>query len=317
MQETKENNQPDTDLKDITLEPGIYNFTPDIKEYIGNGIPLTDEEQNVLRTFNQRYSFPEDIQRRGKETILRQLDRALECFDFEQAKQAVAEGVNKAQGINPDVKIKAFPVVFLFLPGYGDYTSLHGQGCGVNIDALRANSMTLGSPYANIVSGTTHESVHTFLRQLGVNQEQDLSPKQRILSFIWEEGLTTYMESIHYPHHNDIENDAQFWVDTVNRWFDTNDPNEKDKIFEVIKNRPSFLRFLSDMYHMSSLPSNIDASERGFRALIRDRNGIGYHIGSYIWKRQIEKAKKEGKTLKDLVMAGSGQMEQWIGENIY
>lgn len=316
MPDTKKNNNKYIDLKDITLAPGIYDFTPDIKEYIKNGTPLSEEEQNVLRTFNNQYSFEEDINQRGKETILKELDDALKIFNFEQAKQAVAEGIKKAQEINPDVKIKPFPIVFLFIPRYGDAKAFEGKACGINIDALKLDPLRPYSPYEKIKAYSEHEIVHIFLHQLNLdnNKNINISPKKEILSVMWEEGLTTYMESNHYNHHKVIEEDAPFWISTINEWFQASYDKRKE-LFEVMKKRNSFKSFLLDTYNMDDLPDNVEVSNASLIRLIEERNGIGYHIGSYIWKKQIEKAKKEGKTLKDLVMGGSDQMEQWIKED--
>lgn len=316
MPDVKENNKQDTDLKDITLEPGIYDFTTDIKEYIENGTPLSEEEQNVLRTFNRYYSFEKDIQKRGKEVILQELDEALEYFDFEQGKQAVAEGVKKAQEINPDVKIKPFPIIFLFIPNLGDARALDGQACGINIDALKPDSLRPYSPYEKIKAYSEHETVHIFLHQLNLDDQGiKMTPRKDILSFMWEEGLTTYMESNHYNHHEAIEADAPFWIRTINKWFQAPD-DIREKLFEIMKNRPSFKTFFKDMYGLDELPDDTEVSNDSLIRLIEERNGIGYHVGSYIWKKQIEKARQEGKTLKDLVMGGSSQMEEWIKDSI-
>ena len=313
--QTQSNNEQD--IHDIRLEPGIYNLTIPIRNHLENDIPIPEEEMNVLKTFDKEYSFEKDIQERGREAVLQGLNEASKYFNFEEAKLATAEGLKMAQAINPDAPIKPFPIVFLYIPRRGDAKSLHGQGCGINIDALQPNNLNIETPFNNIKSYTAHESVHVFLRQLrrgDENRDKKNSFKNRILDFIWEEGLTTYIESIHYPHHYDIENDALYWIDITNQWLNTTDSTKKDRIFENVKRRPSFLRLLNDMYHKSSVPSSIDASEDGFNSLIRDRNGVGYHMGSYLWKKELEKAKQEGKTLKDLVMAGSSQMERWITE---
>ena len=130
MTEPTNTTREEESLRDIRLEPGIYDLTPEIRNYITNGIPLSEETLNVLKTFDSEYDFGRDIEERGKDVVLADLDKASENFDFEEAKQAVEEGLKMAQIINPDIPIKPFPVIFLFIHHYGDAKALYGQGCG-------------------------------------------------------------------------------------------------------------------------------------------------------------------------------------------
>lgn len=304
-----------SDIREIRLEPGIHDLTIPIRDYIENEVPLSDEELNVLRTFDKEYSFEDDIRARGKEAVLDGLDEASKYFNHEEALDAVDKGIKMAQMINPDVPIKPFPIVFLYVPFFGDAKSLHGQGCGINIMALKNKRFEGDSPKQKIVSFTAHETTHTFLKQLGKQPEYGHRTwKQVALDFLWEEGLTTTVEPTHYPPHYVVEADGQFWVDVINRWFKVKSEEEKDSIFKEVTTRPSFLNWYRYMYHRQSLSNNLGPSNDNFLTLLRDRNGVGYHVGSYLWKKELAKAKQEGKTLKDLVMAGSSQMERWITE---
>ena len=65
-----------SDIREIRLEPGIHDLTIPIRDYIENGVPLSDEELNVLRTFDKEYSFEDDIRARGKEAVLGDLNEA-------------------------------------------------------------------------------------------------------------------------------------------------------------------------------------------------------------------------------------------------
>lgn len=299
-------------LRDITLEPGIYNFTPQIRDHIVNGTPLSDEISNVLRTFNRRYDFEEDVRRRGREELLSDVDSAIEVFDFESAQNAVKEGLSLSQTINPDVKLQPFPVIFLFIPHRGDATSLYHQGCGINIDALKENPFSKGTPFQKIVSFSAHEGVHTFLTQLGENTpERTETLKEEIYSFMWEEGLTTYIEPMHYRHHDPIFEDAKFWIKTIAEWVNTNDADIKKQLHDEIVSRPSFTQWFRDMWGTRKpIPEKSD--DELFSQMLKENNGPAYHVGAYLWKKQIEK----GNSLKDLVMAGSGNMEQWIKEEL-
>lgn len=296
-------------IRDIRLEPGIYDLTPEIREHIIAGKPLADETANILRTFNDQYSFEDDIKKRGRDVVLAELDRAQESFDFETAKVAVRKGIEIAQQINPDIPIKPFPVIFLFIPNQGDAKSLHGQGCGINIDALRNRRVSEDLPEQKILSFTAHEATHTFLRQLDRHPKPGNRSWRRVaLDFIWEEGLTTYVEPTHYLPHEAVESDGEFWVDIINRWYSSTSDEDARQIYAEIKERASFQTWYKYMYYNQPIPEDLDLSEENFQKMLKYRNGIGYHVGSYLWKKQIEK----GADLKDLVMAGSQNVEEWM-----
>ena len=158
------------DLKPIGIEPGIYDFTSEIENAYIYGTPLSDTVENILKTFKKDFCLEEDIETKGREKILKEIEEIKETFDFEEAKNAVKEGLVIAQGINPDIEMKEFPIVFLYIPFYGDAKSLHGQGCGISISALKQSKKLLDTPYERLVSYTAHEAVHVFLRQLGKNR---------------------------------------------------------------------------------------------------------------------------------------------------
>jgi len=311
MTEPTNTTREEESLKDIRLEPGIYDLTPEIRDYITNGIPLSEETLNVLKTFDPEYDFGRDIEERGEDVVLADLDKASKDFNFEEAKQAVQEGLKMAQIINPDIPIKPFPVIFLFIPHYGDAKALYGQGCGINIGALKNKRYGEESPRQKIVSFTAHEATHTFLKQLGKHPELGNRTWERVgLDFIWEEGLATYVEPTHFLPHDVVEADGAFWVDIIKRWYSRKSEEEAHKIYEDIKERPSFQVWYNYMYYNRPIPKDLDLSEESFETLLKKRNGIGYHVGSYLWKKQIEK----GKSLKDLVMQGSHGINEWINE---
>jgi len=299
-------------LKDITLAPGIYDLTPEIRDHIANGAPLSEETLNILKTFDSEYDLDLDIKRNGREVILEKLDEASLYFDFEEAKQASKEGLKFAQIINPDIPLKPFPIVFLFIPDRGDAKALHGQGCGININILKNKRDKEDPPRQKIVSFVAHEATHTFLKQLGKRPEGGQKTwRTATLDFMWEEGLTTYVEPTHYFPHNAVEADGAFWVDVINRWDKRENQEEAQKIYEEIISRPSFRVWYNYMYNNEPIPKNLEINEENFQTMLRKRNGIGYHVGSYLWKEQI----KKGVPLKDLVMQGSQSMEEWMNSN--
>jgi hypothetical protein len=310
--DTTNTNQEEEPLKDITLEPGIYDFTPQIRDHIANGTPLSDEVSNVLKTFNEYYDFKEDIRQRGREALLSEIDSSLKVFDFENAKEAVNKGLLLSQSINPDIKLQPFPTIFLFIPHRGDATSLYHQGCGINIDALKEDQFSKGTPLEKIASFSAHEGVHTFLKQLDkCMPERVKTRKEEIYSFMWEEGLTTYIEPLHFRHHAPIFEDAKFWVKKISEWVNTNDINIKKQLHNEIVSRPSFIQWFRDMWG-TRRPIPEESNDELFSKMLKQNNGPAYHVGACLWSKQIEK----GNSLKDLVMAGYGNMEQWIQDAI-
>lgn len=299
----------DSDIREIRLEPGIYDLTSDIKKYIEDETPLSDEEQNILKTFHPGYSFDEDIKERGKAEVLEGINEDMELFDLDEAKIAVQEGIKAAQQINPDIRIEPFPIIFLAMPISRNATALYGQGCAINIDVPRRHKNII-KPKDFVRKAVAHETTHLFLQQLGVRPKEDEHDSRKMIeNFIWEEGLTTYIEQSNTGHHNQIIIDRLFWIDIISNWINAkNNLSQKQELYDKCLS-VSYIQ--TDPRLPKDLNRAVDVNKHFVYEILRHQ-GIGYHIGSYLWNREIEKAKKEGKTLKDLVMAGSGQMEDWM-----
>lgn len=305
---------------DLNLEPKIYNFIQPTREYLLNGTPLTEEHEKVLKLFERRHSLDEMIGEMGREKVVEKLEEASKYFDFVEAQDAVKEGLSLAQKIDPEVPIKPFPIVFLFMPRDGDAKALHGQGCAININALKPTKVSEEDAYQKIVSYVAHESTHVFLKQLG-RQPSPFSirkdPLQKgIYNFLWEEGLTTYIEPTHYRHHGNFIKDAKFWVNTIDAWFKAEDTASKENILKECTKRPSTVSWFEDMSSNNTPPNLEGLNEQEldlmFLRMLTEMNGPAYHIGSYLWQKQVEK----GNNLKDLVMSGSNEMQKWVQEEI-
>jgi hypothetical protein len=306
------------DYLDLNLEPRIYDFTQQTREYLVNDVPLSEEHQQVLRLFERRHTIGEVVEERGRDRVVEELDEASKYFDFTQAQQAVKEGLSLAQKINPDVPIKAFPIVFLFMPRYGDAKALHGQGCAININALKPTKVSNDTSYQKIVSYVAHESTHLFLKQLDKKTPPfsiRTDPLDKgIYDFLWEEGLTTYVEPTHYRHHEGFVQDAKFWINTVESWLKAENALVKERILKDCTKREATISWFEDMSSSKEAPNLDGLNEQEldlmFLRMLTEMNGPAYHVGSYLWKKQIDK----GKALKDLVMLGSGEMKKWIQE---
>jgi len=306
------------DSLDLNLEPRIYDFTQPTRDYLVNDVPLSEEHQKVLRLFERRHPIDEVVKERGRERVIKELDEASKYFDFSQAQEAVKEGLSLAQKINPDVPIEPFPVIFLYMPKYGDAKALHGQGCAININALRPTKVSNETPYQKIVSYVAHESTHLFLKQLGKKTPpfsiRTDSLDKGIYDYLWEEGLTTYIEPTHYRHHERFIKDARFWIDTIQNWLKAENSITKEKILKDCTKRESTTSWFEDMSRNKEAPQLDGLDEEDldlmFLRMLTEMNGPAYHVGSYLWQKQIE----NGKELKDLVMSGSDEMKKWVQE---
>ena len=282
------------------------------------GFPHAKDEEykysNIAKTFGRLFSL--DNMSDGAFSL--SIDEASKYFDFTQAQKAVKEGLSLAQKINPDVPIKAFPIVFLFMPRYGDAKALHGQGCAININALKPTKVSNDPSYQKIVSYVAHESTHLFLKQLDKKTPPfsiRTDPLDKgIYDFLWEEGLTTYIEPTHYRHHEGFVQDAKFWINTVESWLKAENALVKERILKDCTKREATISWFEDMSSSKEAPNLDGLNEQEldvmFLRMLTEMNGPAYHVGSYLWKKQIDK----GKELKDLVMLGSGEMKKWIQE---
>jgi len=206
----------------------------------------------------------------------------------------------------------------LFMPRYGDAKALHGQGCAININALKPTKVSNESPYQKILSYVAHESTHLFLQQLGKKPApfsiRNDPLDKGIYDFLWEEGLTTYIEPSHYRHHDIFIRDAKFWVDTIQDWLKAEDSVTKEKLLRSCTRRESTISWFQDMSNSNEPPNLEGLNEKEldimFLRMLTEMNGPGYHVGSYLWKKQVEK----GRDLKELVMSGSDEMKKWIRE---
>ncbi len=320
MLKQEENNRErgGRDSLDLNLEPKIYDFTQPTREYLVNDTPLSEEHEKVLRLFEGRHTIDDVIEERGRDRVIKELEEASKYFDFAQAQEAVKEGLSLAQRINPDVAIELFPIVFLFMPRYGDAKALHGQGCAININALKPTKVSNDTPYQKIISYVAHESTHLFLKQLDKKTPPfsiRTDPLEKgIYDFLWEEGLTTYIEPTHYRHHEAFVQDAKFWIGTIQGWLKAGDSMTKEKILKDCTERESTITWFEDMSSSGKVPNldrlNEEELDLMFLRMLTEMNGPAYHVGSYLWQKQVEK----GNELKDLVMSGSDEMKKWIQE---
>ena len=298
-------------IREIKLKPGIYNFIPQLGEYIINGKELEPEIENILSIYKTDYSIDEAIQERGRDKIIARFIQVSSDFDFEVISSAVNAGLAKAQTLNPAVAMKDIPVVFLYFPNNEGAKSLHTQGCAININEFCGKGISNERKIKKVQSNVAHEAVHVFLEQLGVRpSDKWFNMKTFIWDFLWEEGLTTTMEIDYEDYHYSFIEDAEFYITLIQDWInlEREDPKKEDLIQKCI-NRPSFLNWLEQVNTtLENIIPDTDDIDKKFIFLLKSFNGFGYHIGNVLWQRQLD----NGLNLTELVMKGSGEMNKWL-----
>lgn len=298
-------------IKEIALKPGVYNLAQEVSDSINNKQDIDNETLNILATFNGYYDLALDIEKRGSEKVQEEMSKALEEFDFEKAKEAVKSGLARAQGLNPQIPLNEFPVIFLYVPTSEDAKSLHGQGCGININSFCGVGLNQEEKFKRIESLVAHESTHIFLKQLGLKPPNNWTGLEDfICNFLWEEGLTTYMETENYSHHERFIADSDFWIHMLYKWIilDRDDP-KKQNLLKACIDRESTQAWLKDIgFSIGRIIPETDDIDRKFIFLITKMNGAAYHIGKHLWDLQIQK----GNNLTELVAKGSHEMKDWL-----
>ena len=298
-------------LKEIKLESGTYNLIPQIEEYLINGKDLEPEVENILKTYNTNVSLSEILQKRGYDSVMARFIEVSEDFDFEDIATAVQAGLDRAQTLNPSVKLRGSPVVFLYFPNNEGAKSLRGQGCALNINDFCGKSLTPEEKRRRVQSSVAHEATHVFLKQLGVKpSEKWFNLKTFIWDFLWEEGLTTTMEVDYEDWHYSFVNDADYYIELLKDWLDpATDDSKKEMLLQQCIQRPSLLEWLSNVgMSIDRIIPDTDDIDRKFIFLMKSMNGFGYHIGNVLWQRQLD----AGTNLTELVMKGSGEMSKWL-----
>lgn len=236
----------------LDLSPGIHDITDGIKSFLLKKEPLEKKYQQAIKLFRHSNApLDPNLGFDQKDEALKALKAAQEHFNLSEAKEALKEGMSLAQKIDPQTTIEEFPVIFLF-HRYGDASALFGQGCAININALRENPYTDSTSYEKLLSLIAHESTHCFLKQLDLNKsmltrEKDTFKKD-ILHHIWEEGLATYIQPNHYRHHYALKKEAPLWIEFINNWFEAKDDQTKISLLKDVVKWTSFKTLFEDMY---------------------------------------------------------------------
>lgn len=295
--------------EDTGSEIQIISYIDQYQQSFEQGIPFSEEVSNFLQRFNE-YDLEEDIRLRGRDTISSELKRVRELMESGQIECALESGITIAQQINPLIKIERFPIYLICAGKITDARAMYG-GIVLNLSNLVNKPLTKEQTIETIKSMAAHETVHRFIRQLGLKPERSEDIDKNLLHTIWEEGLTTTVETVHHPWHEDMVNDAEFWIQAIRDWMNAKgDDQERESILFKCYQRDSYKNWLDKKRRkFEKLPSDTRSNEEKFREVLTNSNGPAYHVGFVLWKKALER----GSNITELMMRGDSQIYDWLG----
>jgi len=294
--------------ENLESEIQIIDYIDEYQKSFEQGISLPEDVEKFLKRFNG-YDLDEDIKQRGRDTISLELEKVKQFVESEEIEDAFKKGIAIAQQINPSVRIESFPIYLISAGRVTDARAMYG-GIVLNLSNLVNKPLTQEQMIERIESMTAHETVHRFIRQLGLKPEKNEDIDESLLHTIWEEGLATTIETVHHPLHEDMVNDSKFWIQSIKDWMNAKGNNqERERILHDCYQRDSYRKWLDKKRkRFDKLSSDMRSNEEKFRELLTNSNGPAYHVGFVLWKRELER----GKNITELVMKGDGQIREWL-----
>lgn len=290
------------------LEIQIVNYVDEYTDSFEKGINLPTSIEKFLKDFNS-YNLEEDIKQRGRDTISSELEKVNQLLGYEGIEKAFREGISIAQQLNPLVKIETFPIYLICAGKVTNARAMYG-GIVLNLTNLVNKPLNREETIEMIKSMTAHETAHRLIRQLGLKPERYSDIDENLLHTIWEEGLTTTIETVHNPWHEDFVKDSEFWIQSIREWMNAKGDGEKrSKIIIECYKRDSFKKWLDKRERkLEKLFSDTSSNEHKFRELLTSSNGPAYHVGYVLWKRELEK----GGDITELMLNGDSKIREWL-----
>ena len=290
------------------LKIQLVNYGDEYTNSFEKGTPLPPNVEKFLRDFNS-YDLAEDIKQRGRDAISSELEKVRNLLESHEVENALREGITIAQQLYPSVEIKTFPIYLICAGKITDARAMYG-GIVLNLTNLVNKPLSHEETIEMIQSMAAHETTHRFIRQLGLKPEKYSDIDENILHTIWEEGLTTTIETVHHPWHEAFVNDSDFWIQAIRDWMNAKGDDEKrGKILIDCCQRESFKSSLDKKgKKFEKLMSDSRSNEEKFRDLLTHNNGPAYHVGYVLWKRELEK----GKNITELMLEGDSHIRDWL-----
>jgi hypothetical protein len=299
-----------------TLTPREHPATFPVYEYVTplvealDGKPIPAEVTTFLRAYN-RFELEAYLKKIGEGEVRESVMKAHDLFDdfrVEERKDGILRTIHRIQ---PGVEIASYPFYFIYAGRSTSAKSIAGTACAVNLGYFAPLETSRGYERAQVLediqSACIHEGVHVYLNQLKRGWKYSDLPS--ILRIVWEDGLASYIEPTHHPDTVRYYDDRRFWLDVLRRWIQASTNKEKEKLIgDCLGNKR--LRDVAPgtiLLAQKGLEQGNDLDEL-FTAIMFRKNGPAYHVGRYLWEREIG----QGHSLPVLVMQGSDSVRDWI-----
>lgn len=294
--------------ENLGSEIQIISYLDGYQESFEQEVPLPEDLEKFLKKFNE-YDLEEDIKERGRDTISSELEKVKQLVESGEMEGAFKRGIAIVQQVNPSVKIEDFPIYLIFAGRVTNARAMYG-GIVLNLGNLVNKPLTQEQKIEAIESMAAHETVHRFIRQLGLKPEKSKDIDEDLLHTIWEEGLATTIETAHLPWHENIVNDSEFWIQAIRDWMNAKGDNQKrNEILNECYQRDSYKNWLDKKRKkFDKLSIGMRNNEEKFRELLTNSNGPAYHVGNVLWEKEL----KRGRNITELLMKGSGQIREWL-----
>jgi len=278
----------------------VHNLVPEIEASV-NGAPLSPLPSAILNGFEKNQGG-----------VIRVSNLPLVAYSEEleeKINRNSKEYISVVQKLNPEVSLENIPLYLLSSSVNRDACALKGKGVAINTRYLQVRNKS-----DEYISNTViHEATHIFINRLGKEPEFFKGDfKRNISNFLWFEGLAQYMEPYPGKISKMFKEYADKWPEILNTWFKTDSEQEKGNILDSILNMESIKKILTYRHGKEKdekigVLLNSSSKDEALQALIV-QEGFGYYIGKTLWEQEIGK----GKDLKELVMKGSLDIDNWI-----
>lgn len=262
---------------------------------------------HILRLFNKF-----ELASVAEETLRADLNRINDFLNGHPLVSVVQSALSRAAQIAPNHEFILPTIVVLYAGGVTNartFDEYIPNSFAINLGNLinRFNAKLEELP-AKIESLITHETVHLFVKQILPEPDRTLG----LYNIMWEEGLTTYMETVHMPWHEDMKSLVVELLPEV--LVILSDSALQIKLQSLVKmlKHPLYTKHFAKISE-TILGELADINEANWKQYVLKAlvlsNGPLYHLGYLLWEYQLATS---GKSLPELVAGGHIQSKKWL-----
>ncbi|MBN1618516.1 hypothetical protein JW887_04190 [Candidatus Dojkabacteria bacterium] len=304
--------QEKTKSAEKPFECRVINYINPVLESAMYGTALDKDIIEFLNGFNH-FDFDDHVLSLSKDKVVERVSDAENLFNEFDIRIRMQRLWTRVRQIQPDFEPSPVPFYFIYAGPKTSAKSLSGTAVVVNLGHFlsRANEYSRTQMLEQIESACIHEGVHVLLEQLRLSQRY--SDLQEIMKIVWEDGLATFMEFVHDSETVAYYNDVDFWLNVLRDWLRTNGNEKQNERKVAIINRCLQNKIMCKIGQALVKRTRRDLKEckdldELFTTLMFCSNGPAYHVGRFLWEREIS----QGGQLPELVKKGSGQVTDWI-----